>query len=59
MMRKPWLGCYHLSAEPDKDSNIWGHSSNGRAGALQALGCGFESHWLHGMCPASIAYRVF
>ena len=30
---------------------IWGHSSNGRAGVLQALGCGFESHWLHGVQP--------
>lgn len=30
---------------------LWGHSSNGRAGVLQALGCGFESHWLHGVQP--------
>lgn len=24
--------------------DIWGHSSTGRASALQAEGCGFESH---------------
>ena len=26
---------------------IWAHSSIGRAPALQAGGCGFDSHWVH------------